>query len=85
MLEFEQFTQWIFRLENNFELLKVIQLLVEWKIHQPDFSRECQNYSHLLEAFNVFQNDEDYVWAMKSNILVRMGAFLNKIKKGLNK
>ena len=47
----------------------------------PDFSRECQEYYQLEQVFYVLQSYKDYIKAMKNSILVKMGAFLNKIKK----
>ena len=49
----------------------------------PDFSRECQNCSQLQQVFNVLQNYKNYMKAMKNSIIVKMGAFLNKLKKDL--
>ena len=47
----------------------------------PDFSTGCQDYNQLQQVFDVLQNYKDYMKAIKNSILVKMGAFLNKIKK----
>ena len=49
----------------------------------PDFSRECQDCSQLQQVFNVLQNCKNYICAMKNDIIVKMGACLNKLKKDL--
>ena len=47
----------------------------------PDLSRECQDYRQLQQIFSILQNCKNYIWAMKNSTLVKMGAFLNKMKK----
>ena len=53
--------------------------------YPTDFSRECQDYSQLQEVFDVLQNYKDYMKAIKNNILVKMGTFLNKTNKDVIK
>ena len=48
----------------------------------PDFSRKYQDYSQLQQVFDALHwSYKDYIKATKNSILVKMGAFLNKIKK----
>ena len=47
----------------------------------PDLSRECQDYRQLQQIFSILQNCKNYIWAMKNSTLVKMEAFLNKMKK----
>ena len=46
-----------------------------------NFSRECDDFSQLPQVFDVPHNYKDYRKAMNNNRLVKVGTFLNKIKK----
>ena len=56
---------------------------VNWMKDPADSSGKCQDYSQLQQLFSVLQNCKDYSWAMKNSTLVKLGAFLSKIKKEL--